>query len=258
MSTATVVLARTHESHPERRAFEDALGAALAAAGCKVVVVPHLYYLTPSHPAVARLLRLEGDIIAAGWLHARALRWTLSALGLSNDVISDCHDLRTFQSVAACRHEIVPGVHRDTGTDSRAAEPPEEIAAPVSQRWYPVLDYSRCAACKQCFGFCLFGVYSVEHGRVVATQPDNCKNGCPACARVCPEGAIIFPHCDDPAIAGSPGAAISRNPDARPAVLQRVRRKQAQAAQARSGDGDDDRTDDDLESLLDALESLDD
>ena len=42
--------------------------------------------------------------------------------------------------------------------------------------------------------FCLFGVYEVgENGRVVVKEPGNCKPGCPACARVCPEAAIMFP-----------------------------------------------------------------
>jgi hypothetical protein len=34
-------------------------------------------------------------------------------------------------------------------------------------------------------------------------QQDNCKKGCPACSRVCPENAIIFPEYKSPAIAGA-------------------------------------------------------
>jgi Pyruvate/2-oxoacid:ferredoxin oxidoreductase delta subunit len=60
--------------------------------------------------------------------------------------------------------------------------------------WYPVIDYSRCVGCRQCMDFCLFGVYSKGgHRAVEATRPSGCKTGCPACARVCPETAIIFP-----------------------------------------------------------------
>jgi ferredoxin len=36
-------------------------------------------------------------------------------------------------------------------------------------------------------------------------QQDNCKKGCPACSRVCPENAIIFPQHKQPAIAGAEG-----------------------------------------------------
>jgi len=60
--------------------------------------------------------------------------------------------------------------------------------------WFPVIDYERCANCKQCLNFCLFGVYGLsEHGQVEVQQPANCKTNCPACARVCPQKAIIFP-----------------------------------------------------------------
>ena len=60
--------------------------------------------------------------------------------------------------------------------------------------WFPVIDYSRCVNCKQCVGFCLFGVYHVgPSGKVEVAKPTQCKNNCPACARVCPHTAIIFP-----------------------------------------------------------------
>jgi NAD-dependent dihydropyrimidine dehydrogenase PreA subunit len=58
--------------------------------------------------------------------------------------------------------------------------------------WYPVIDYSRCTDCGQCADFCLFGVYE-KNGRVTVSNPKNCKNNCPACARICPATAIIFP-----------------------------------------------------------------
>jgi len=60
--------------------------------------------------------------------------------------------------------------------------------------WFPVIDYERCANCKQCLNFCLFGVYGLsEQGQVQVQNPANCKTNCPACARVCPQKAIIFP-----------------------------------------------------------------
>ncbi len=59
--------------------------------------------------------------------------------------------------------------------------------------WYPLIDYSRCTSCGQCADFCLFGVYSKEEGRILVTDPEACKNNCPACARICPATAIIFP-----------------------------------------------------------------
>ncbi len=72
------------------------------------------------------------------------------------------------------------------------------------RRWYPVIDYSRCTNCMECIDFCLFGVYGVDGAdRILVEQQDNCKKGCPACSRVCPENAIIFPEHKTPAIAGS-------------------------------------------------------
>lgn len=60
--------------------------------------------------------------------------------------------------------------------------------------WFPVIDYDRCTNCMQCLSFCLFGVYGVdEHQRIQAQNHDNCKTNCPACSRVCPEAAIMFP-----------------------------------------------------------------
>jgi Pyruvate/2-oxoacid:ferredoxin oxidoreductase delta subunit len=60
--------------------------------------------------------------------------------------------------------------------------------------WFPVIDYDRCTNCMQCLSFCLFGVYGVDQDRRIQVQNnDNCKTNCPACSRVCPEAAIMFP-----------------------------------------------------------------
>ena len=60
--------------------------------------------------------------------------------------------------------------------------------------WFPVIDYDRCTNCMQCLSFCLFGVYGVDReSRIQVQNNDNCKTNCPACSRVCPEAAIMFP-----------------------------------------------------------------
>ncbi len=60
--------------------------------------------------------------------------------------------------------------------------------------WFPVIDYDRCTNCMQCLSFCLFGVYGVDGDKRIQVQnQDNCKTNCPACSRVCPEAAIMFP-----------------------------------------------------------------
>lgn len=74
-----------------------------------------------------------------------------------------------------------------------------------SRRWYPVIDFGRCTNCLECIDFCLFGVYGIDgQETILVEQPDNCRQGCPACSRVCPENAIIFPQHKTPTIAGSP------------------------------------------------------
>lgn len=91
-----------------------------------------------------------------------------------------------------------------------AAFTPEQLLAPANRRWYPVIDYSRCTNCLECLDFCLFGVYGVDSmDRILVENQDSCKKGCPACSRVCPEQAIMFPEYKTAAIAGAPVGAIS-------------------------------------------------
>jgi Pyruvate/2-oxoacid:ferredoxin oxidoreductase delta subunit len=89
-----------------------------------------------------------------------------------------------------------------TGLDAaRIAETAENVRAETGaakhgdwKPWFPVIDYDRCTNCMQCLSFCLFGVYGVdEQNRIQAQNHDNCKTNCPACSRVCPEAAIMFP-----------------------------------------------------------------
>jgi NAD-dependent dihydropyrimidine dehydrogenase PreA subunit len=79
--------------------------------------------------------------------------------------------------------------------------------------WYPVLDKTRCNECGKCHDFCLFGVYSLQDGKVCVTQPHKCKNNCPACARMCPNKAIIFPKYGKSPINGGTAQEEVFNPD---------------------------------------------
>jgi len=267
------------------REFEDGVASALAAAGARVLVVPHVYYLAPSHPAVARMAQLSGDIALGSWLHPRAAHWTLRAHGIEGDWDGSpkdepdaestraihCCDLGAFASPEACVEEFRRMAEAAEHGRAAATGPPgvEEVSEPAAPRWYPVLDYSLCAGCKQCFDFCLFGVYTVEGKRVVATTPDNCKPGCPACARVCPRGAIMFPHhVGDPGIAGAPGAKIAGERIDVDAFFQAAQaagglpesylKSVCTSAQCSCQCSCSKPERDDLEDLVDALEELDD
>jgi NAD-dependent dihydropyrimidine dehydrogenase PreA subunit len=93
-------------------------------------------------------------------------------------------------------------------SEDKAPREPQRVEEKAGRRWYPVIDYSRCTNCMECIDFCLFGVYGIDGVEtILVEQPDNCRKGCPACSRVCPENAIIFPQHKTPAIAGSADAA---------------------------------------------------
>ena len=86
----------------------------------------------------------------------------------------------------------------------------QRIEEDAKRRWYPVIDYSRCTNCMECIDFCLFGVYGVDRiDTILVEEPDNCRKGCPACSRVCPENAIMFPQHKTPGIAGSSESTAS-------------------------------------------------
>ena len=84
---------------------------------------------------------------------------------------------------------------------AQAAEAVESLRAETQvprpgdwKPWFPVIDYNRCTNCMQCLSFCLFGVYGVDAEQKIQVQNnEQCKTNCPACSRVCPEAAIMFP-----------------------------------------------------------------
>lgn len=115
--------------------------------------------------------------------------------------------------VYACRPRAVRALFDYAGAplsasaevvDLRREAAAEGEASEEAPAWYPVIDYDRCSNCGQCHEFCLFGVYEKDaEERVQVVQPGNCKNNCPACARICPEAAIIFPKSAESPIDGA-------------------------------------------------------
>jgi len=79
--------------------------------------------------------------------------------------------------------------------------------------WNPVLDKEKCIECGKCHDFCLFGVYEVKDKQVRVVKPQNCKNNCPACARMCPSKAIIFPKYEKSPINGGTDEEETFNPE---------------------------------------------
>lgn len=241
--SAALVVSRAPEVDAERRRFEDELVAELGRLGAaSVLVIPHVYHLSPGDEATRELARLAaaGRVVVGAWLYARATQWTVSALGCGDAAAVSVVDFRDSASPAACAEAMVAASDAEPGR--AGASVVSEAAGAARPRWYPVIDYERCVSCKQCLDFCLFGVYSLDaEGQVRATSPDNCKPGCPACARVCPAGAIMFPeYAASPTIAGS-DAPEEPTPKA--------------AVPDRKSPGPED---DGLDDLIDALDRLDD
>jgi NAD-dependent dihydropyrimidine dehydrogenase PreA subunit len=113
----------------------------------------------------------EGDTVVVGDSNGTAALDTSSGAALVNTAGAD---------PAA----LADAIHARAGGSGSASWKP----------WFPVIDYSRCTNCMQCLSFCLFDVYGVSADNKIQVQhQSNCKTDCPACSRVCPEVAIMFP-----------------------------------------------------------------
>jgi Pyruvate/2-oxoacid:ferredoxin oxidoreductase delta subunit len=121
----------------------------------------------PGSGPVAVLGRFESAPPAAGDDNGRQI------------LFSDIDGLSSEDIVAR-----VESLHTQAGTAPR----------PKWKPWFPVIDFNRCTNCMQCLTFCLFDVYGVnKEKKIEVRNPTNCKTDCPACSRVCPEVAILFP-----------------------------------------------------------------
>lgn len=195
----------------------------------RVATTPHLYDLPPEGQCLEAFRLQEDDLIVGAWLNPRAAFWLLDANGirgrmgrsplLPDENVEDdapakpprtiwCFDFRKQNEPQRVLEEIerILAERGDRPVET-AAEALEtrlvELTEPTRARWYPVIDRGRCSSCLECLNFCLFGVYGIDRrGRLFVETPDACKDGCPACSRICPHGAIMFPAHHDPTIAG--------------------------------------------------------
>ncbi|WP_430809523.1 MULTISPECIES: ATP-binding protein [unclassified Carboxylicivirga] len=138
----------------------------------------------------------EGTIIAC---HTRAVNNHLNWLGITPGSIIEARESSADEILSKF------GLEGDAPSPTTDDLIKELEALPVCKdqdAWYPVIDKTKCTECGKCHDFCLFGVYTVENKQVKVTNPHNCKNNCPACARMCPSQAIIFPKYDKSPING--------------------------------------------------------
>ncbi len=199
----------------------DLLDRCLAVPGWQAVQAPPLYHLPEMSPLWEEIRSLEGRRAVVSDLYPRPLEWLLRRHGLGEGEIV-CLDARAYSSAEECFAALQDALSQ--GSEAAGTLPLCRLEEPVTPRWYPIIDGSRCRNCHQCFQFCLFGVYALDaEGKVAVTRPDECKPGCPACSRICPAGAIMFPLYDqDQAIAGAPGTTMTPDLAARRLYYRRT------------------------------------
>ena len=233
----TVILSEDRNTEAVRKELEDRLTSQLMRRGdVDLTIVPHLYDLSSDGPVTEFIQSVPGDMVVLSWLYARSAYWILhnngirgrmgGALSSSVDGQTEaqsppaggpdepdrtiwCLDLRTHDHPRAHLDRITrilsTGDEMPGELEREMVGPANEVREATRKRWYPVIDFDRCDGCLECLNFCLFGVFSVDDREaVLIDEPGACRSGCPACSRICPKGAIIFPQHNDPAISGDP------------------------------------------------------
>lgn len=126
--------------------------------------------------------------------HPRAIEALFASRGLTPVRVMDMRSLELEEILGNLGFETIPDealyLEEKARAEAGFAALPIEVG---HDAWFPVIDRGRCIDCGKCHDFCLFGVYVHEGKQTRVVAPGHCKNNCPACARICPERAIIFP-----------------------------------------------------------------
>lgn len=195
---------------------------ALSDRGVELAVVEDLCQRAAARdPALAQLAGKDDLIVAA--CYPRTVEWLLKWAG----AMPESGKLTVLNMRTGPADRVLESLPGEPGAGENTDISPSDQEPAPQMRWFPVLDYSRCQNCKQCISFCPFGVYTLDkEGIVRVANPQNCKDNCPACARMCPSVAIIFPKVKDTPINGD----VVRD--------EEVERRKAEAVRERLKDGD--------------------
>jgi NAD-dependent dihydropyrimidine dehydrogenase PreA subunit len=228
---------------------------------------------TKASDYIAEIARIAELSAAASWLAGQP------GMAAENSFSTPTNDTYVGRSLPLAPASAVPA-GGDNEPLLHGMRGMQTITEHPARRWYPVIDFSRCTNCMECIDFCLFGVYGIDSVEtILVEQPDNCRKGCPACSRVCPQNAIIFPQHKTPAIAGAPmdsgGLKIDLSklfgaPDEGADALEVAARERdeqlllagrqavgiTEELTARLGTATADKPSDELDKLIDELDSL--
>jgi NAD-dependent dihydropyrimidine dehydrogenase PreA subunit len=181
----------------------------IAASDLAVEAVPDLCVLAArKDPLLSRLA--GGGPLTIVACAPRAVRWLFAAAGAALDGEGvEILDLRQAGAEAVIRALPVGGGSADGDAERLMARLEAAAGEDGGPSWFPVVDFDLCNHCRQCLGFCLCGVYAAPGGRVEVAKPGQCKIDCPACARVCPLGAILFPKFPHAPVNGAASSATA-------------------------------------------------
>ena len=178
----------------------------LTEAGVEFEAVPDLCEMAARGDARLRELAAEPSLRIAA-CYPRAVKWLFAAAGAELPEA----ETRVLNMRTKTASEVVEGLIGDSQPEPHLAPKADPEAAQTLAKsldaasnaatggkpwkpWFPVIDYTRCTNCMLCLSFCLFDVYGVSADKKIQVQNEtNCKTDCPACSRVCPEVAIMFP-----------------------------------------------------------------
>ncbi len=198
-----IVLSRHRQSDPQRTSFDRELAEKLAQfTGQDVLSLPFFYDLSPSSQTAQTLREISDPVWFLAPFPCRAMGMALnSLLGPPPEtgwpVLKGLYTIFPDDTVEKIIGRL--GQQAENACDSKI----QWLEEPTTPRWYPIIDQKVCVGCLECVNFCLFGVYAIGSGDLpIVDQPDACRNGCPACSRVCPAAAIMFPMHEDEDIAG--------------------------------------------------------
>ena len=163
--------------------------AAAKKAGIQVELIPDLCRVAAEQPE----LLCESDVDTVVACYSRAVKALYDYAGAA---LPKTYDLRNSSPESILAELELE--HSDASEVTFPEIPGDWVP------WFPTIDRERCVACGKCVDFCLFGVYrrDPETKKVEVCSPQNCKTNCPACARMCPYTAIIFPKHDDSPVNG--------------------------------------------------------